>query len=178
VSSLETALGSAVQEGTTVLTTTSTSQSVTVDLETTRRDLVAVGDEVSVELPAGEEVPGTIISIGTVATSTDSEGQTGSQAQTSTSSDATVEMVVSFESATGVELDQAPVDVRITKEERTDVLAVPVTALLALAGGGYAVEVVNGTGTHLVAVEPGLYADGYVEITGDVQEGDEVVVPA
>jgi len=76
-------------------------------------------------------------------------------------------------------LDQAPVDVEVTTDSRTGVMAVPVTALLALAEGGYAVEVDDGGGqTHLVAVDPGLYADNLVEITASgLQPGDMVVVP-
>ena len=56
--------------------------------------------------------------------------------------DQTVELVVSLDQpkATG-SLDQAPVDASITTEVRKGVLAVPVNALLALAEGGYAVEV-------------------------------------
>ncbi len=58
-----------------------------------------------------------------------------------------------------------------------DVVAVPVEALLALAEGGYAVEVQDGNGTRLIAVEAGFYADGLIEVTGDVAPGDMVVVP-
>ena len=52
-------------------------------------------------------------------------------------------------------------------------------SLLALVEGGYAVEVDAGGGqTRLVAVEPGFYADGLVEIVeGDLQDGDRVVSP-
>jgi membrane fusion protein, multidrug efflux system len=58
------------------------------------------------------------------------------------------------------------------------VLAVPVTALLALASGGYAVEVPEGEGTRLVAVEVGLAADGWVGVSGDgLRTGTTVVVP-
>ena len=55
-------------------------------------------------------------------------------------------------------------------------LAVPVRALLALAEGGYAVERVTATGTELVPVELGAFADGYVQVTGTVAAGDTVVV--
>jgi hypothetical protein len=76
-------------------------------------------------------------------------------------------------------LDEAPVDVDVVTDEALGVKAVPVTALLALAEGGYAVEVVDGPGdTHLVGVEAGLFADGWVEVTGDgLEVGDQVVVP-
>ena len=55
---------------------------------------------------------------------------------------------------------------------RRDVLHVPVTALLALAGGGYAVERPDG---RLVPVTLGLVADGDVEVTG-IEDGAEIVV--
>jgi hypothetical protein len=59
---------------------------------------------------------------------------------------------------------------------------VPANALLALAGGGYAVEVVDASGVHrLVGVQTGLFDDsaGLVEVTGNgVAEGQNVVVPA
>ena len=46
--------------------------------------------------------------------------------------------------------DQAPVTVGVETEAERDALAVPVGALLALAGGGYALEVVTPTGHELV----------------------------
>jgi hypothetical protein len=58
-----------------------------------------------------------------------------------------------------------------------DALLAPVEAVLALAEGGYAVEVVEGDDTRLVAVDLGKFADGLVAIVGEVQEGDLVAVP-
>ncbi|MGH9183303.1 MAG: hypothetical protein ACRDZ9_05740 [Acidimicrobiales bacterium] len=59
---------------------------------------------------------------------------------------------------------------------------VPVTALLALAGGGYAVEVADPDGTrHLVPVDLGLFddAEGLVQVTGSgLEAGQRVVVPS
>jgi hypothetical protein len=50
------------------------------------------------------------------------------------------------------------------------VLAVPVTALLVLPGGGYAVRAVTGSGSahRLIPVSLGLFDDttGLVEVTG------------
>jgi len=83
--------------------------------------------------------------------------------------------------ATG-NLDQAPVTVSITTASVKDALVVPVDALLALAGGGYAVEVVSSSGLHsLVPVTLGLFddADGLVAVTGSgLAAGQHVVVPA
>jgi hypothetical protein len=57
-------------------------------------------------------------------------------------------------------------------------LAVPVTALLALAGGGYGVEVVTARGTdRLVGVQTEIFAGGQVAITGPgIAAGTRVVV--
>ena len=79
-------------------------------------------------------------------------------------------------------LDQAPVEVSITEQSVSDALAVPVNALVALAGAGYAVEEVEANGTHrLVPVTPGLFDDtqGLVQVAGSgLAVGQLVVVPA
>jgi hypothetical protein len=63
-----------------------------------------------------------------------------------------------------------------------NVLTVPVTALIALSGGGYAVEVVGTNGVHqLEAVTAGLFdgANGRVQVNGtELAVGQRVVVPA
>jgi hypothetical protein len=57
-----------------------------------------------------------------------------------------------------------------------------VDALVSLAGGGYALEVVKPGGTHaLVPVSLGLFDDagGTVQVSGTgLQNGQRVVVPA
>jgi hypothetical protein len=64
-------------------------------------------------------------------------------------------------------LDQAPVQVTITEVEHRNVLAVPVTALLARTGGGYVVQLATGA-RPLIPVIVGLFDDatGLVEVTG------------
>lgn len=59
------------------------------------------------------------------------------------------------------------------------VLAVPVSALTLGADGSTRVEKVTDTGTELVTVDPGLSADGYVEVApleGTLEAGDIVVI--
>jgi multidrug efflux pump subunit AcrA (membrane-fusion protein) len=76
--------------------------------------------------------------------------------------------------------DQAPVQVAITTDRVPDALVVPVAALLAETGGGYAVEVVGQGGRdHLVPVSLGLFddADGLVQVSGSgLAAGQRVVV--
>ena len=61
----------------------------------------------------------------------------------------------------------------------TGLTMVPLRALVALEGGGYAVSVADAAGaTHYVAVETGVFQDGWVQVTGKVSPGDLVQVPA
>ncbi|MDQ3867643.1 MAG: efflux RND transporter periplasmic adaptor subunit [Actinomycetota bacterium] len=168
VGELKTAVGSQLGAGTPVMDTSSTRRVVTLNLDARRQTLVRKGQSVQIELPNGRTVRGRIAEVGKVART--SEGGNGSP---------TITVTITVANARGTGgLDQAPVDVAIAREIRRDVLTVPVTALLALAGGGYAVEVVEGDTTKLVRVTPGLYADGLVEIDGEgVREGTKVVVP-
>jgi hypothetical protein len=71
-------------------------------------------------------------------------------------------------------LDQAAVSVNFEQQVEKNVLSVPVTALLATAGGGYAVQEA-GTPHRLLAVTPGLFAAGDVQISGaDIYPGLQV----
>ncbi len=74
--------------------------------------------------------------------------------------------------------DASIVDVLVIDERATDVLLVPVRALIALAEGSYGVEVRLADGsTELRPVTVGEVVDGLAEISGDIQEGDQLVVP-
>ncbi len=81
-------------------------------------------------------------------------------------------------------LDQAPVTVNVVSAQARDVLAVPVSALVALAGGGYAVEVLPGlagpgSAGHLVAVTTGLFSQTLVQVSGPgLTAGQRVEVPS
>jgi peptidoglycan hydrolase-like protein with peptidoglycan-binding domain len=131
-----------------------TRREVTVDLAADRQELVRTGDIVTVELPNDNTVRGRVTEVGKVATQPSSED-----------AEPTIEVTIALRgrAARGSGLDQAPVDVGFASERRKDVLVVPVTALLARSGGGFAVETADG---RLVPVKPGVYAEDYVEVSG------------
>jgi len=161
------AVGDRVVSGTPIMTTSASETFVTVELSTDDQDLVEVGDAVVVELPDGTRESAIVTEIGTVVLATQ-QGATY------------FEMTVTLDDPEAAQgLDEAPVDVEIVGDRADDVLAVPVTALLALAEGGYAVEVVSEDGTiTLVGVEPGLFSDGFVEVTSSgLDAGMQVIVP-
>ena len=166
-------VGQQVTPGQAVLKGTSDVRVVTVDLDADSVDLVAVDDEVALDLPDGSTAPGTVAEIGTVAEAgTDEFGN---------QSTPTVEVTIAVELPEGsAGWEQAPVEVRITRQSREDVLAVPVNALVALLEGGYAVERVADDGSSsLVGVELGIFQDGWVEVRTDgLDEGDAVAVPS
>lgn len=153
-------VGDAVGGGRPLAELSATDREVVVKLDARRQQLARRGDEVTVELPTGETAKGRISSVGTVAS------------RASEDADATVDVTIALRGR-GEALDQAPVDVGFAVERSRDALAVPVKALLARQGGGYALELPDG---RKVPVEPGLYADDMVEVTGDgLREGMKVV---
>jgi hypothetical protein len=162
-----------------VLTYTADIRVVTVTAPAANVTWAVPGTAVSVTLPAGATVSGSVAAVGTEASSpTVQDGANG--AQDGSSANATVPVTVSIadQAALGT-LDKAPVDVRYTVQQRANVLAVPVTALLAPLGGGYALEIVEGTASRIVPVETGLFADGLVEVRGaGIAAGMTVRVPA
>lgn len=173
VGEVATTVGALLQPGGEVMDTSSTRPVVTVDLDADQRSLVHEGDRVTVALPDGRSSHGRITSVGVVAES-EEDPESGEQ------SDPTIPVEIRLpKGAKTGGLDEAPVDVAIAKDRSKDALTVPVSALLALAEGGFAVDVVEAGGsTHLVRVEPGMYADGIVEISGaGIEEGMKVVVP-
>ena len=68
--------------------------------------------------------------------------------------------------------------VSVTKTFAENVIAAPVSALLALLDGGYALEIKKQETTILIPVETGIYSDGWVEIAGPgLTDGLEIVIP-
>ena len=181
VSSLTASLGGQAQSGSTVLAVTSTTRQVSVALDPAQQSEIAVGDKVGIVLPDNQTIPGVISSVGTVATtpsSADNSASAGGSAPTPT---ITVLVTPTGAPSTGSWWDQASVNVTVTTAAAHDALVVPVDALIALASGGYAVEVAEADGVHkLVPVSLGMFddADGLVQITSSgLTVGEKVVVP-
>ena len=175
-------LGGPVTAGAAVLDVTSTTPIVNVALPVDEAYLVKAGNPVSIKLADGTTANGTITTVGAVATAT-STASSGSSGPSSGTPSATINLSVTLPHASGAALvDQAPVTVNITNGTATNVLAVPTTALLALAGGGYAVEVVAADGTHhLAPVTTGIFDDqaGMVQVSGvGLVAGEKVVAAA
>jgi peptidoglycan hydrolase-like protein with peptidoglycan-binding domain len=146
----------------------STQHVATADLDAAEQTIVHKGDRVLVALPSGEEVPGRISDVGRVA-----------ESSRTSNSGYTIPIEVEFGKKVKLpDLDQAPVTVRVASESKKNALSVPITALVAQPGGGYSVEVVNGGRRFYVPVQTGLFASGYVEISGSgLAPGVKVVVP-
>ena len=169
-------LGSAVALNSPLYNISSVGIEVVFQVDATDQETVTLGKNVEIELPTDERVPTVITFIDQVVTQT----QAGDF----------IEVVLEVLNPEEVEAyDQAPVKVFLTTEVSENVLYVPVNALLALAEGGYALEVYEGVAegstfegesgvdTTYVAVEIGVFTDGFVEVIGNIQEGQLVVVP-
>ena len=151
---------------------TSSEHVVMIALDVSQESQVVAGDAVSVTLPDGTTTPGEIATVGTVATAP------ASQQGQNAAATIPVTVTLSDPSAAG-RLDQAPVTVNITTTTARDVLAVPVTALLARSPGGYVVEVVGSRGARTyVPVTPGIFDDssGLVQVSGALTPGQRVAV--
>ena len=192
VTSLTAGLGGAAQPGGTVLAATSPDPVVTAALPVAQEYLVKRRDPVSVTLPDGTtSTPGVITAVSRVAQATAGAGlQAGPQAAGSPGgggpgggpgrSAATVQLSVRIRHPRlAAHLDQAPVTVSIVSQRARNVLAVPVNALVALAGGGYAVEVRHGRWLRLTGVHTGLFGGTLVQVSGTgLAPGTRVEVPA
>jgi peptidoglycan hydrolase-like protein with peptidoglycan-binding domain len=188
-----TVLGAPAAPGAVVLTASSTTPVVTIDLDAAQQGLVKTGDPVSITLPDGSTTPGVISEVSRVASSSSSDSSSGGGSANSSSGNSsggsandssgsaatiTVLAALTHPRAAG-RLNQAPVTVTITTSRATGALTVPVDALLSQPGGRYAVEVTGPRGHHLVTVTPGLFDDaaGKVQVTGNLTPGQHVVVP-
>jgi len=140
-------------------------QIVEIQVDVGDRNLVNEGTEVEIELPDESLVTGIVREVGNLAV-VPQEG------------DPFLEVLIGVKSSTEYfEWTGATVTINVTSELAKGVLASPVNGLLAILSGGYAVEIVTATGTTLIPIETGIYADGWVEITGPgLRSGTEIIV--
>jgi peptidoglycan hydrolase-like protein with peptidoglycan-binding domain len=164
--------GAAVGEN--ALTYTDTARKVVVDASAADAAWAVRGAAVTVRLPTGTSVPGTVAAIG--RHTSPAEGDGGGEAGAGAGQPATIPVTVAIEDQKAVgRLESGPVTVEYVGREVKDVLAVPVSALVALAEGGHGLETEDG---RFVAVRTGLFADGKVEVSGPaVREGMKVRIP-
>jgi Putative peptidoglycan binding domain len=167
-------VGGSAGPGAPVLSATSDTLQVQVNLDPSQQGEVKKGDRAQITLPGNTPVTGRVAGFGRVAQTP--AGQ-GSQA-----AEATIPTFISLDDpAKAGGLDQAPVQVDITTKGVERALSVPVTAVVGKSGGGFAVEVVRaGERRELVAVKLGLFdtGGGRVQVEGDLRAGDAVVVPS
>lgn len=145
-----------------VLATTGTVRVVEADVDAEDAAWAVLGASVDVVLPDGRGLPGSV-----VEASGPQEGSASAQ----------IMIAVEDQDALAA-VERSIVTVRRVVAERHDVLSVPVSALVALAEGGYGLEVVEGTGTRYIPVTVGMFAEGRVEVSGpEVVEGLAVRTP-
>jgi hypothetical protein len=136
---------------------------------------VTVGEAVSIVLPTNATTAGKITAVQPAPAAVPSQSSSDTNAAQAASSIATVMPDNPGATGTGT---QVPVQVSLTTESVSNVLAVPISALLALAGGGYGVEVVGPSGFHhLVGVSTGVFTGTQVQVSGHgIEPGTKVVV--
>lgn len=134
---------------------------VLIDTSNRDRGALPVGAEVTVTLPDGSELTGTVVEQEQVV------GADGSRIWRTT-----------IHTSGELPGDATSAEVTVIDVVADDVLIVPVGALLALAEGGFALEIPTETGSRLVGVDVGEVIDGQAEISGDVAVGDQVVIPS
>ena len=173
-------VGDTVSASSPVVTLSSTQRVATVSLTVQQASIVTLNEHPVVSLPSGASVTGRVATISTV-TSSSSNSTSSSGSGSSSSSTTTVNVTVNLPNAAALaNLTTAPVTVAFTQQVASSVLSVPSAALVTLADGRYAVEVAEPSHqTEYVVVTPGQsVVGGFVQITGDVRAGEQVVVPS
>jgi hypothetical protein len=166
---------SGASAGEVVLTTTSTQQIVQLEVKPEQQRLARLGETVPVQLPGGGQVPGKITDVGTVASESKGSGSEEKGSPGGESGEFTIPVTITLDHDVA-HLDEAPVSVELVKSVSRHVLTVPATALIATAGGGYAVETLEQDGRVTLPVTPGMFAGGYVQVEGaGVREGMTVI---
>lgn len=142
------------------LTVTGAEQKVTASFDTKSRGFLSEGATVSLDMGDAGIIDGTITEV-----------------ESKVSQEGSRSLSVSIRPNSPIPSDVERVTITVTREVASDVLLIPVRAILALAGGGYAVELDGPSGPTLTRVELGEVVDDVAEISGEFAEGDDVVIP-
>lgn len=156
------------QASSAVVTASGTEKRVTAFIAPNLKAVAAVGSTVAITLPDGTQADGTVQEVGAPVEKDDGMGGKAMR----------LPIVVTVnDPALAEAYADVSVNLSLSLVKSVDALRVPVLALLAQPGGGFAVETVSKSKSTIVPVELGVFADGLVEILkGDIAEGDAVVV--
>lgn len=170
------ALGQRAGPGDTPFTVTSTTRAVTVPL-TPETPTPTIGEAVSIVLPDNSTTPGTVTAVSAAAPTSASNGGSGGTGSSGGQGSPQMTVTPTHPAATGTGTG-VQVQVSLVVQSVDHVLAAPITSLLALAGGGYGVEIVEPSGVHrLVGVTTGLFTGTMVQISGaGIAPGTKVAV--
>ena len=171
------ARGSTVS-GTSVMSVSGATLQIAGTIASADAELIIEGAPVTITLPGGDEVPGTVRSIGAPVPAGGTGGRQPDEPAAGRERVVVVPDALTEEQR--AQLQGANVRMKIPVGSTDgEVLAVPTAALTAGPGGEARVEVVDGDTSVLVTVTTGLAAGGFVEVAavdGSLAEGDRVVI--
>jgi len=182
--------GDRVEAGAQLGTLGAQSASLSVVLKPGDAERVHAEARVSVTLPSGTAVPGTVLSVGPVrqeaSSANGASGGSGAAAGSASGSGegaapskAELPVTVQLDDPAAADgLDQSVVKVDIEAGAEPEALVVPVAAVMAASRDGFAVQVVEKGDVTARAVELGASVDGTVVVTSGLREGELVVVPS
>jgi hypothetical protein len=157
VTAVQAQLGDHVSEA--LLSYASTAKVITVPMTPSQAGQIYRGMKAIVTLPDGTDVSGSVTAVSQIV-----QANSGDENLDGGTSSPTVNVTVTpLHPRDVAKLQSAPVNVSFVTATHKGVLGVPVTALLAVTGGGYALQRTDGS---LVSVTTGLFANGMVEVDG------------
>lgn len=155
-------VGDEVYAGDVIMTVADTTRAVSFSIDPDQRPLVAVGDEVTVRLPNGDNVPATV---SVIASALDADGETY----------AVTAVVTGEVTESGDRLD---VTVSLPVLLEHDVLLVSPSAIIVRDDIGPAVEVLSDGSVTIVPIEILATSGQLTAVASDgLTEGDVVIVP-
>lgn len=160
--------------GVEVTATTATARVVTIAAPPATLAWATPGAAVTISLPDGRSIGGRVTG------TTRSDERNGESPSPTDGAPSMARVGVEPDDQGQVDgLGEVQVTVQHVLAERRDVFIVPVVALVALAEGGYGLEVAEGNVSRYIAVQTGLFAGADVEVRApELREGLQVAIPA